>query len=261
MIAAGRLRLRPGGGTPRSTSDAPSTQVGTLVLVGLLVGGWQFASTRTYVIPSVPSTLSALRSDLADGAYRAQLRYTVADIGQAVAISLALGAGIGLILGSVPVLRRAVEPVVISLNAVPKIIVYPMLLPVLHVGTRSQIVMGVLHGTFPMLIMVSAAVADVPPIYVRMARSLGATRRQVLWSITLPAIRKPFLTGARLAVSLASIGVLLAEFFSSREGLGRMMAQSYEFAQYDALMATTLVLLAVSFVGSYLLWLAERRPP
>lgn len=230
-----------------------------LFVIGLLA--WQVSSSMTFVIPTVPDTISALVTNLGDPRYLSNMWDTLGRIGLACLIGVTIGAGLGIVLGYIPLLRSALEPMIVALNSVPKIILYPLLLPIFKIGTTSQVLMGVIHAVFPMLIMVTGAVAHMPPIYRKLGRSLQASSFQVLTRVTLPAVRRSLLTGTRLGVSLATIGVILAEFFSTKTGLGRVMKQSYQFGQYPELMSTVLLLLLVCFAFSFLIWNIERRLP
>ena len=255
------IDMAPRGVGLRRLLRAISVPAGSLavLLAGLIA--WEIASGLTFVIPSVPDTLSALGKNLGSSTYLGYARYTLINIGISFAIGGAMGAVLGVILGYAPPLRRAVEPLLVAVNSVPKIILYPLLLPIFHIGATSQIAMGVIHAVFPMLIMVTGAVAHMPTVYRKLGRSLQASHRQVLWHITLPAVRRSFLTGLRLAVSLATIGVILAEFFATETGLGKSMRQAYTFLQYGSLIGTVLLLLVVCFSASFLIWLVERRMP
>jgi NitT/TauT family transport system permease protein len=254
------IAVRPPGAGMRALR-AVSVPAGSLAVLVLVLIAWEIASGLTFVIPSVPDTFSALGKNLGSSVYLGYARYTLVNIGISFAIGGALGAVLGVILGYVPPLRRAVEPLLVAVNSVPKIILYPLLLPIFHVGATSQIAMGVIHAVFPMLIMVTGAVAHMPPVYRKLGKSLEASHWQILWHITLPAVRRSFLTGLRLAVSLATIGVILAEFFATETGLGKSMRQAYTFLQYGSLIGTVLLLLVVCFCASFLIWLVERRMP
>lgn len=251
----------PRGGVLRQTTSALAVPVGSLVVLLVALAIWEGLSGVTFVIPSVPQTISALAHNFGTSQYVSDVKRTLIDIGISFGIGAAIGALVGVVLGYVTWLRTALEPLIVALNSVPKIILYPIILGFFHIGPTSQIIMGVIHAVFPMLIMMSAAVAHMPPVYRRLGRSLQASQWQVFWHITLPAVRRSFLTGLRLAVSLAAIGVILAEFFATVVGLGRSMQAAYTFLQYGSLIGTVLILLFVCFLGSFLIWMVERRLP
>ncbi|MQA81940.1 MAG: ABC transporter permease subunit [Streptosporangiales bacterium] len=229
-----------------------------LVLVGTVVAWWAAAQVL-FVIPQPTDTVRALAEHLVDPAFRTDMRVTALAVLMAFGIGTLVGALAGLALGLSTWVRATFEPLVIGLNGIPKIVLYPVLLPVFHLGYGSKVVMGVLFALFPVLINVAVGVREVPRVYRKLARSLDASWWQYLVHILVPAIRLPLLTGVRLSVSLATVGVVLSEFFATKQGLGRSILRSYGAGDYPDMMSTILLLVSVSFVVSLLLWRLERR--
>lgn len=235
------------------------TLIGSVLVLVVFTVLWEVFSRMTFVIPDVIETFQGLGENLQDPTYLVHLRATLIAIAWAFVIGVILGGLLGLVLGLSKLARVMFEPMVLGLNGVPKIVLYPVILPVFHLGYGSKIVMGVLFCVFPVLINVAAGVRDMPPVYWKLARSLNASRWHKLTSFVLPAIRRPLLTGIRLAVSLATVGVVLSEFFATKEGLGRVVLQTYGAGDYAAMVATVLLLITISFVVSLLLWRLEKR--
>lgn len=232
--------------------------VGATLLAVLLAVGWEILSGLTFVIPSPVQTMSVLFKNLTDAAYLFDVRVTAQSVLLAFVIGTAVGGGTGLLLGLSHRMRMIFEPLIIILNGVPKIVLYPVLLPIFSL-TGSKVVMGVLFALFPVLINVSTGVQEIPRVYWKLAKSVQASRRQTLVHIIFPAIRRPLLTGVRLAVSLAVVGVVLSEFFATRRGLGRVVLQSYSHGDYPSMVATIMLLITISFAISIALWQWERR--
>lgn len=241
---------------PRGDARVPAGSVAVAVAAAIV---WEIASHLSFVIPKPLATLGALGRDLTDPGYLADLRETLLAALAAFALGTAIGGLVGLALGLSRVLRVVFAPIITVLNGVPKIVLYPVLLPIFHLGYGSKIVMGLLFGLFPVLINVATGVREIPDVYWRLARSVRANRWQTLVHVLLPAIRGPLLTGVRLAVSLSLVGVVLSEFFATRRGLGRVVLQAYSAGDYPNMMSTILLLIAISFVLSLLLWRLERR--
>ena len=86
-----------------------------------------------------------------------------------------------------------------------------------------------------------------------------ANRWQTFWQVIIPAIRRPFMTGVRLAVSLSVVGVVLAEIFATRYGLGRVILARYGSGQYAGMLATVMLLLVTSFAVTFFMWQLEKR--
>ncbi|MHC9297273.1 ABC transporter permease [Mycobacterium sp. LTG2003] len=232
--------------------------VGATLLALLVVIIWEVFSDLTFVIPSPVQTIGVLIENLSDPAYLFDLRVTAQSVFLAFVIGTAIGGGLGLLLGLSERLRLIFEPILIMLNGIPKIVLYPVLLPIFSL-TGSKVVMGVLFALFPVLINVSTGVQEIPRVYWKLARSVRANAWQMLIHIIIPAIRRPLLTGIRLAVSLAVVGVVLSEFFATRRGLGRVVLQSYSHGDYPSMVATIMLLITISFAISIALWQWEKR--
>lgn len=232
--------------------------VGSALLAVIVVLIWQVVSGMTFVIPSPAATVTVLIQNLSDPSYLFDMRVTAQSVVLAFVIGTAVGGSLGLALGLFSWLRTVLEPLIIILNGIPKIVLYPVLLPIFSLS-GSKVVMGVLFALFPVLINVSTGVQEIPRVYWKLARSVRANSWQTLVHIILPAIRRPLLTGIRLAVSLAVVGVVLSEFFATRRGLGRVVLQSYSHGDYPSMVATIMLLITVSFAISIGLWQWEKR--
>lgn len=232
--------------------------LGSIAVAVAVVLLWQIVSGLLFVVPAPARTVAVLASNLTDPDYLVDARETALAVVTAFVIGTVLGGLVGLVLGLVKPVRLATEPLIVALNGVPKIVLYPILLPIFQLG-GSKIVMGVLFCLFPVLINVAAGVRHIPDVYWKLARSVQASWLQTLVHIILPAIRRPLLTGLRLAVSLAVVGVVLSEFFATRYGLGRVVLQTYGHGDYPEMVATILLLIVVSFTISMLLWRWEKK--
>lgn len=243
---------------PVRLSIRNNAAIGSILVALVAVVIWQVASGLTFVIPSPAATLVELFDNLTDSTFLVDLRVTALAIVYAFVIGALVGGVLGLGLGLSRWATAFFEPLLIALNGIPKIVLYPVLLPIFSL-TGSKVVMGVLFALFPVLINVATGVRELPRVYWKLARSVQASPWQILLHVILPGIRKPLLTGIRLAISLAVVGVVLSEFFATKRGLGRVVLQAYSHGEYPAMVSTILLLITVSFGISILLWRWERR--
>jgi NitT/TauT family transport system permease protein len=232
---------------------------GSVLVLVVAVLVWWVASTIWFVVPTPAATVESLFTSFGDERYLINLQSTAIAAVLALVFSIAAGLLIGVALGLLPWLSRGFEPLIVATNGVPKIVLYPVLLLILGMGTTSKVALGVVIGVFPVMMNVAAGIRDMPPIYRRLARSLEASRWQTFRHIIVPAIKRPAMVGIRLAVSLATVGVVLAEMFATRYGLGRVILASHSAGQHERMLATVLLLVAVAFVATMLLWRLERR--
>ncbi|MDY7106958.1 MAG: ABC transporter permease [Actinomycetota bacterium] len=156
-----------------------------------------------------------------------ELVTTLGRILWAFAISLAIGVIVGVAIGRVRWVRSMLRPIISFAFPVPKLAIYPALVIVLGFGSSSKLALGVLEGTFPILLASAAAASRVPTQLVWSARSLGQGPVDVARRVVLPAALPGILTGARVGLVGTIIGVFLAEMVVPSQGLGALMVNSY----------------------------------
>lgn len=184
---------------------------------------------------------------------------TLSEIAPAFAIAAVVGLFFGALLGLSRVWGDIFEPIILGVYAVPKVTLYPIFLLIFKVGAASKIAFGMFHGVFPVQIIAQAAIANMRPVYLKVARSLNLTPAQTVVHVVIPALVPAIVVGLRLAFSLTFIGVVLGEIFASRGGLGFLLSaadQTFDVKRVNAV----IVVLAIIGVGVNLLFNAlERR--
>jgi len=148
------------------------------------------------------------------------LRVTLFELAVAFAISTAIGLTIGLAVGLQPFARRSVMPIILLLYGLPQITILPIFILIFGIGPPSKIAFGVTHGTFVIIIAIVAGVQNLKPILLTSARSMGASRWQILRWVVFPHMIPSFFAGMRLGMSGVLLGVLLAELYVSTRGIG-----------------------------------------
>jgi NitT/TauT family transport system permease protein len=236
-----------------------SAGLGTVLIGVCLLAVWQLASALVFVVPAPAATLGALRTAIGGPEFWTHVAATAQATALAFAVSLVLGVLLGVLLGLSDYWRAAFEPLLLVLHVVPKVIIYPLILMVFGIGLLSAGLLGALLAVFPLIITVMAAVKELNPVYLKVARVAGATPAQTLTKVFIPAIRLPLVVSVRLAFSLALVGVVIGEVFAARAGLGRLVRNYYSHAQYPEMMAIVLLLVGLSLAVSLALWTVEQR--
>jgi 1,4-dihydroxy-2-naphthoate octaprenyltransferase len=158
------------------------------------------------------------------------------------------GAGIilGLIIGISPTVRALLQPLVVAIYPVPKIALLPLVIVVLGLGEVSKIVTVAMSVFFMVVINVAASVQQVDAQYFEVARSFGAKRRDIFWTVALPASTPGILSSIKLAVGFALTLIVGIEFVGASEGIGWLIWRSYELYAIDRMLAG---LVAIAIVG------------
>jgi len=187
------------------------------------------------------------------------LRTTLWELVAAFLIAVAIGLPLGLIIGLQRFAYRSFHPIVLLLYAIPQATILPLVVLMFGIGPSSKIAFGATHAVFPIVVTIVAGVQGVKPTLVTCARSMGASRAQILANVVLPHMVPSFFTGMRLAMTSDLIGVLLAELYVSQAGVGhftRLFTESFEPSKLFALIAC---LAAIAVLLNELCRRAERR--
>jgi ABC-type nitrate/sulfonate/bicarbonate transport system permease component len=214
----------------------------------VLLGVWEAVARAGWVDPlfvPAPSAVAGAFGRMGHGALAA-LGDTLVKTAIAYALSVVLGVGFGIALGSVRVLREVASPFVIALYGMPKILVLPWIMLLLGFGTAPAILYGTIHGFFPILVLVAGGVRDVDRTLVSVGRAFGAGTWQLYWKVILPAIVPTVLAGMRLGIVFCLLGVLIVEMFAGVRGMGHVLNSLANGFQAAELFAATALVSAAS---------------
>lgn len=216
--------------------------------VGVLLAAWEAAVRVGGVDPLFVPAPTAVARALGEvgGPALAALGDTLVKTAVAYAIAAGLGIGAGVVIGAVPRLHQALNPFVIALYGIPKILILPWIVLWLGFGTVPAVTYGALHGVFPILVLVMGAVRDVDPHLLTVARAYGARPWQVHAKVILPAIVPSVVASLRLGIVFCLLGVLVAEMFAGIRGMGHVLASLANGFRAPELFAATALVSAAS---------------
>ena len=202
---------------------------------------WEAVARLGWVDPlfvPAPTAVAGAFTRVGRGAL-AGLGDTLAKTALAYVLSVTLGVGLGVIIGSVRTLRDVLNPFVVVLYGMPKILVLPWIVLLLGFGATPAVVYGTIHGLFPILVLVMGGVRDVDRNLVGVARAFGASTWQLYWKVILPAIVPTVLAGMRLGIVFCLLGVLIVEMFAGVRGMGYVLGSLANGFQAPELFAAT----------------------
>jgi NitT/TauT family transport system permease protein len=166
---------------------------------------------------------------------------TLADVGIAFALSVVVGIALGVLIHRWRGLREALEPLFATYYAIPVYAFYPLFIVLFGLGSAPQILIGFMLAMIAVLMNTLAGLDRVPRVLLRTARTYRMGAWETARHITLPCAAPFLLTGVKLALSYAFIGVVGAEFIMSRDGLGYEI--SFAYNNFDNALMYPLILL------------------
>jgi NitT/TauT family transport system permease protein len=225
--------------------------------IALVLAAWWLASraTSAFVLPAPGDDAGRAWSER--DALLDQVAITFGRVAAAYALACVAGVALGTLIGRVDVARRALRPLVSFLFPTPKVALYPAMLIVLGLGGASKVGLGFAEALFPILLATAAGTSRVDERLLWSAQTLRV--RAPLLRIVVPAALPSILTGARIGLVGAIVGVFLAEMIAGADGLGHAMAISYRTLDTPQMYVA---IIAVSLTGYALdraFLLARRR--
>lgn len=182
----------------------------------------------------------------ADGSIYNHLEATFTAALLGLALGLVFGALAGALAALVPVLAELIEPVMVLLNAVPRVILAPLFVIWLGIGLGSKVALSFLLVTVLVFFAVYGGIRDTDQQLIDRIRTFGGGTRTLLREVYLPSIASRVLGNLKIAVGFAFTGAVVGEFVAASRGLGYLLA----FAQstYNAALALGLIALVMAFV-------------
>jgi ABC-type nitrate/sulfonate/bicarbonate transport system permease component len=232
-----------------------------VALVAAAVACWEVAAqagwVEDYLLPAPSEVARALVED------RALLLDDAWVTGQEVVLgfALALAAGVAIAVGLhlSTLARRAVYPLVVASQAVPVVVIAPILVIWFGFGMTPKLIVIALICFFPIAVNTLDGLRAVDPAQIKMLRTLGADRLALLRRLELPAALPYLFSGAKVAVAVAVIGAVFGELVGSDAGLGHVIQVGMAQLLTARVFAAVAILSAMAIALFGLVSLAERR--
>ena len=180
----------------------------------------------------------------------------------AIAVTLletALGLGLAMALAGLPLLRRALQPLLVASQTVQVLAVAPLLVMWFGFGLTPKVLVVALACFFPLAISLADGMAGVDRAYLDLFASLGARPAQTWRLLRLPAALPAFFSGLKIAVTYGIVSATIGEWVGGSQGLGLYMLRSRNALRIDQVFAGMLVTTLLSMVLYGAAVAAERR--
>jgi NitT/TauT family transport system permease protein len=238
----------------RVTAVAPP-----VVFVGLLVAAWgattAWMDIHQVLLPSPQRVAEAFRDRA--GYLARSTRTTAAEVVAGYLLACLTGLLLGGLLASSRMLARASWPVLVGLDAIPKLAIAPQLVIWVGFGTPLVVLVVAITCFFPIMIATMAGLTSTPAEFDELARSMSASRWRIFLKIRVPWAMPQIATGLTIAAPVAVIGAVIGQFFGSGSGLGYAIRAA---GSDTALRFAALILLAaMSLTLFYTVTTAKRR--
>jgi ABC-type nitrate/sulfonate/bicarbonate transport system permease component len=174
-------------------------------------------------------------------------------------LSVAVGVPFGIACGWYKKFAYIFDPFINAMNATPRVALLPLVIIWLGIGILSKVGIIFLGAVFPILINARDGVKTTPYNLLTAARSFGASEWQIFKSVVLPSTLPFILTGLRLGVGRALIGVMVGELYAATAGIGFMITVAGATFQTDKVFVGVLIFAISGMIAMELLTRLESR--
>jgi ABC-type nitrate/sulfonate/bicarbonate transport system permease component len=232
-------------------------------IVVAILAAWEALSRTGTVnprlLPSASDTLIMLGQLLQRASVRNDLVVTASEVLTAFALAVPFGALIGFLIAENRYFAEVVKPLLFFAFSIPKSIFLPMFILVFGVGFAQKVGFGFFSTIFIVIMSTTTAVEQVKLEYLTVARSYGATSAQTAFRVYLPSMLPVLLEALRISMIFNLTGVILAEMYASRDGIGHQIASWGENFQMKQLLAGVVLIAVIAMTFNELVRWVETR--
>jgi len=176
-----------------------------------------------------------------------------------VALGILLAIPIGFLLGWYKALHAFIDPVINFFRALPPIALIPLAIVYFGIGEGAKIAILFYAAFFAGVIVIYEGIAQINPIFVRVAHTLGASQREIFFKIIIPLSFPHVLTAIRVALGVAWATLVASELIAAQQGLGALIQNASAFFQLDAIYVGILCIGTIALIMDLALRKLTRR--
>ena len=234
-----------------------------IAILAAFLGAWELLPRAGIVnpmlLPPLSLVLTTLGDILARGDFREAIAVTTAEVLVAFAVAVPLGGIVGVLAAENEYFGAIFKPMLFYVFSIPKSIFLPLFILAFGIGFPQKVAYATFSTVFIVIMSASAAVESVKGDYILVAQSYGATRAQILRRIYLPSMMPILLETVRISMIFNFTGVMIAEMYASRTGVGHMIANWGENFMLPQLFAGVIVLAVAAMAFNELVRYMEAR--
>jgi ABC-type nitrate/sulfonate/bicarbonate transport system permease component len=235
------------GTPPRARSNA---WIIRLIAMATVLASWEYFGRQVNpLFMSFPSAIVQSGAALvASGELTQALQSSLMTLVVGFSLASIIGVSLGLLIGRYRVVDAATDWLVNALYATPLVALIPLVILWFGLGDAAKLFIVTILAVFPILINTAAGVRNVPSALIDVGLAFAANERQSFTKIILPAVIPYMMTGLRLGIGRAIIGMVVAEFFTAITGLGAVIVKYGN--QYDtaSMFVPILILMCMGIV-------------
>jgi NitT/TauT family transport system permease protein len=225
--------------------------ISTPIVLILVIVLWKLViavfDVSEFVLPQPEDVAAAMVDVVQSQGFWGHVRTTLVETLVGFGIALVLGVALGAVLGRIMWLERALRPVIVASQVVPKVALIPLFIVWFGFGVTSKIVIAALLAFFPIMLNVLLGVRSVEPGHRDVMRSLNAGKWATFWRLDYHSTMPYVFAGMEIGIVFAIIGSVVGEYLGGNQGLGYMIVVSLNALNAEQLFAVIVILTLIGF--------------
>jgi NitT/TauT family transport system permease protein len=181
------------------------------------------------LLPSPFVVMAHFWTDLIHGDLAVNILMSVQRVLAGLLIGTIAAVPVGFLIGWYHPIRRLIDPLINFFRALPPIALIPLVIVYLGIGEVAKIAILFYASFFAAVIVMYEGMAAISPIYIRVARTLGATDLEIFWRVMVPLTVPHMLVALRVALGVCWATLVAAELVAAQQGLGAMIQNASSF--------------------------------
>lgn len=246
---------------PRRRTLSP--YVLTAVLLPAILFVWWLVTTLDLVppilLPTPQSVLESFPRVVGADRFGSQVGRTLLEIAAGFALGATVGFFLGVLLSSSTRLRAAYLPFLSALEAIPTVILAPVIIASVGFGIEGKIIQAAIACFYAVFITTLSGLGLAEPNAVNLMRSMRATRWQMMVKLRIPTALPVIFGGLQLGATTAIIGAIVSEFIGATGGLGYLMIRYRSSFDTPAYWVIIFIFLTIGLTVYLVIWWVEKR--
>lgn len=234
------------------TSASLWGSVGPVLLLAVLLAAWQWGlgvlNVPRYLVPQPSEVATALYNGYVHGTFVKHTWVTLKETLYGFGLGVVLGLGLGIMVAESRALNRLLSPYIIGLNALPKVAIAPLMVVWFGQGMTSKVLVTGLVAFFPLLINVTVGLQSVDSEQLDLMRAMTASRWQIFSKVKIRHGLPQIFAGLEIAIVLAVVGAVVAEFVGAQSGLGYYIEFTLALVNPPGMFAMLVILSVMSYI-------------
>jgi NitT/TauT family transport system permease protein len=213
---------------------------------------WEIAGDLKWIDPFLTSTPSRMVKSLIkiynEGTLFRHIWITCWETILGFSLGTVLGTFIAILLWWSDYVSRVLDPYIVVLNALPKVALAPIIIFWVGNGVKAIIIIALLISIIVTIISVLSGFKEVDQDKIKLLRTFGASKIQILANLIIPASIPTFISALKINVGLSWVGVIMGEFLVAKEGLGFLIVYGGQISQLDMVMMSIIILSFLAYL-------------